>query len=190
MEKFIKNYVGWLLTHAPALIMIILLVINPKNWKALTTYSGYFSVGFFVLILSLNPLKTLFPKLLIVTKLNRYRQEIGVASFSYALIHLVCFVIKRGGINETIPYLFLHPAIIVGFWIAFVVMFLLAITSNKWSMRTFTFAKWKKLHKKVYLAEIAVFAHMIILKQAKWAFIIFTPLLLLQLGRYYVQQKG
>src|SRR3989338_8138550 len=189
MTKFIKDYGFWIITHLAAVVMAVMLLLISGSWKTLTPYSGYSSACFLVAILALNPLKSLFPTLLWVTKLNRHRQEIGVAAFSYAVIHLICFIVKRGGFNETLPYLFLHPAIVPAFWVAFIVMFLLALTSNRRSMKTLGFAKWKKLHKKVYYAELAVFIHMIILKEVMWALILFTPLLLLQLARHHSVSK-
>jgi methionine sulfoxide reductase heme-binding subunit len=179
---FIHNNKGWLLTHLFVVVMGIMLVINPQNWKPLTSYSGYAAVGFLIALLSLNPLKKLQPKLMLVTYLNRYRRELGVAAFSFATVHLICFIIKRGGIFNTLPYA-LHPAIAPALLVAYPIFFLLAITSNQYSVKKLTFVKWKKLHSTVYIAEAGIILHMILVGQKMWAAILFIPVLILQFMR-------
>lgn len=178
----LKKYQGWFLTQVGAFIMALMLVIDPKNWKALTSYSGYFAVGFLITTLSLNPLKKFFPQWMLITKLNRYRREFGVAAFSFATIHLICFIIKRGSIMKTLPYA-LHPAIAPALLVAYPIFFFLAISSNRYSIKKLTFLKWKKLHKKVYVAEGAIILHMGLVGQKLWAAILFAPLVLLQILR-------
>lgn len=162
--------------------MGLMLLINPQNWKVLTSYSGYSSVGFLIAVLSLNPLKKLIPKWLLITYLNRYRRELGVAAFSYATVHFLCFIIKRGGILETLPYA-IHPAIAPVLLVAYPIFFLLAISSNQYSIKKLTFLKWKRLHSKVYFAECAIILHMILMGQKLWASVLFIPLLILQFWR-------
>lgn len=182
LSPLFKTYHVWVWTHVGAIIMASMLLIDPNYWEVLTPYSGYFSVGFLITVLSLNPLKKLFPKWMLITLLNRHRQEFGVAAFFYATIHLICFVIKRGGLMETLPYA-LHPAIAPVLLVGYPIFFLLAITSNKYSSRKLTFLKWKKLHKKVYIAEAAVIIHMILVWEWFWTAVLFVPLLSLQLLR-------
>lgn len=179
---FLKKYQGWVLTQIGAFIMALMLVIDSKNWKVLTSYSGYFAVGFLITTLSLSPLKKLFPQWILITKLNRYRREFGVAAFSFATVHLICFIIKRGSIMKTLPYA-LHPAIGPVLLVAYPIFFFLAISSNQYSIRKLTFLKWKKLHKTVYFAEGAIVLHMSLVGQKLWAAILFVPLVFLQILR-------
>lgn len=159
--------------------MALVLIVDPGFWKLLTSYSGYAAVGFLVVTLSFTPLKTIWPQLMIITILNRHRRELGVASFFYATIHIACFIIKRGGIMETLPYA-IHPALISVVWVAYPIFLILALTSNQYSVKKLGFAKWKKIHKAVYLAEAAIIIHMVLVGQAFWATVIFIPLLILQ----------
>jgi sulfoxide reductase heme-binding subunit YedZ len=175
----LKKYQVWFLTQIFAFIMGLMLVLDSKNWKILTFYSGYFAVGFLITTLFLNPLKKLFPQWIFITKLNRHRRELGVAAFSFATIHLICFVIKRGSIMKTLPYA-LHPAIGPVLLVAYPIFFFLAISSNQYSIKKLTFLKWKKLHKAVYLAEGAIILHMVLVGQKLWAAILFVPLVFLQ----------
>ena len=172
----------WVITQLPALIMALMLVCSPVQWKLLTSYSGYLAVSFLVLTLSLNPLKNLQPQWIWVLKLNRYRRQLGVASFSCALIHFVCFLIKRGSFYKAVPY-FLHPAIIPAIGIAFPILLMLAMTSNNYSVKKLSFSKWKQLHKTVYIAEAAVITHMILMGELLFALCFFIPLGILQLLR-------
>lgn len=179
MGKFYSKNLFWVWPHVAVFVMLGMLIVHPAYWDLLTTYSGYSAVGFLVLVLSFSPLKELFPKLMIVTKLNRHRRELGVAAFSFAAIHVLCFIIKRGGLMETLPYA-LHPALISVVWVSFPIFFLLAITSNQFSLKKMGFVKWKKLHKMVYWAEVGIIIHMIFVGQAFWASIIFLPLVFIQ----------
>lgn len=181
-KSFLKKYQVWFGTHVGALIMGLMLIIDPSYWKLLTPYSGYFAVGFLITVLSLNPLKKLFPKWMLITYLNRHRQEFGVATFFYATIHMACFIIKRGGFMQTLPYV-IHPAIAPVLIVAYPIFFLLAISSNQYSVKKLTFLKWKKLHKTVYIAEVAVIIHMILVWQIFWAALLFAPLVILQFIR-------
>lgn len=181
IKSILKQYV-WAITHLPVSIMVLMLIYDPTQWKLLTPYSGYFAVSFFVLTLSLNPLKSLKPKWIWILKLNRHRREFGVASFFYALLHFMCFLVKRGSIQEALPY-FSHPAIIPALYIAFPILLILAITSNQYFIRKLSFPKWKQLHKKVYLAEPAIILHMVLIGDLLFALLFFVPLSILQFLR-------
>lgn len=177
--KLINLPNAWIITHVGVAILALYLMIRPEMHKDITLYSGYSALFHLILILSLNPLKSLFETSVFLKKLNRHRREIGVACFSYSLVHLACFIVKRGGLSETLKFT-LHPALISVFWIGFPIFFLLAITSNNATIKKMGFLKWKKLHNKVYLAEIAVFIHMLVLGAIKLALSTFIPLLILQ----------
>ena len=182
LETLFKGDQAWFLTQIGAFIMGLMLIIDSKNWKFLTSYSGYFAVGFLITTLALNPLKKLLPQWMLITKLNRYRREFGVAAFSFATIHMICFIIKRGSLIKTLPYA-LHPAIGPVLLVAYPILFFLAITSNQYSIKKLTFVKWKKWHRYVYVAEAAIILHMVLVREKFWATILFTPLVILQFIR-------
>lgn len=186
----IKILNPWFIFNIPALIMFSMLCFDYKLHKPLLLYSGYASLAFLTTVLLLNPLKTFRPKWLWVIKLNRYRRQIGVASFFCVFIHLSCFVIKRllDGFWKSLVY-FLHPAIIPAFFIAFPIFIVLAITSNNYSVKKLTFPKWKKIHKLVYIAEIAVMVHMVLMGGTRLMLSVFIPLCFLQIRRSRTTQK-
>ncbi|MCX7343017.1 MAG: ferric reductase-like transmembrane domain-containing protein [Proteobacteria bacterium] len=183
-KLIIKAYNPWVIFHVPAVIMLLMLCWDYTLCKKLTSYSGYFALAFFVTTLLLNPLKSFKLKWVWVIKLNRYRRQLGVASFSYVLIHLTCFIIKRvmGGFLQGLVY-FLHPAIIPAFFIAFPIMLVMAVTSNNYSVKRLSFAKWKRLHKTVYMAELAVMVHVVLMGSLRLMLFSFVPLCFLQFMR-------
>lgn len=187
-RKFIRKYGVWSITHVPLLPMLLMLGIDPTLWKTLTPYSGYSAVGFLVLVLALNPLKSAFSTSLILKKLNLYRQEFGVACFCYSMVHLLCFILKRGSLTAILPYT-LHPALIPVFFVALPIFFLLAITSTKYALKRMGFIRWKRLHRKVYYAEGAVFLHMVLVGEKIWALLLFVPLLCFQIFRIVRQRR-
>jgi DMSO/TMAO reductase YedYZ heme-binding membrane subunit len=70
--------------------------------------------------------------------MNLYRREIGVACFSYSVVHLWCFIVKRDSLIETLKFIF-YPALISVFLVAFPIFFLLTITSNNASIKKWDF---------------------------------------------------
>ena len=137
-------------------------------------------MGLLVLTLSLNPLQYLFPRSTFLKKINHHRRILGVACFSYAAVHVFCFIIKRGSLAATFRFL-LHPALLPGA-IAFIIFLALALTSNNYSVKEMGFLNWKKLHKTVYIAEALIFIHMLFLSP-RVGFLVFIPLVTLQLIR-------
>lgn len=175
----------WLLTHASVLAMAVGLILYPDLAFIFTTYSAYGAVGLLLLAVSITPLKTFFPQSNFFKKLGWHRREFGVSCFFHSLIHVICFVIKRGSIQAVLPY-FLHPVFISVLWIAFPIFLVMAITSNDYSVKKLGLQKWKGIHKYVYLAQIAVLFHVFMLGEYLY-FYFFVPILLAQIisKRFY-----
>ena len=101
---------------------------------------------------------------LIKEKINlmKYRKEIGLLGFSYALLHLLNFIILDAQfdfqfvIKETLD----KPFIYLGM-IAFFIILFMAITSTKQLFR-----KYNKYHKLVYLSLILITIHWIMAQKA------------------------
>lgn len=179
LKKWLAKNLSWIVLNLPALLMVLALIYNPSLWKLLTPYSGYIAVILLVIVLSLNPLQALIPQLRFIRKINKYRRQIGVAVFSYAVVHFFCFFIKRDyNIIKTFGF-FLHPAILPAV-IALIIFLVLALTSNTYSVKKMGFPLWKKVHRLTYLAEVLIFLHMFILGYRLYALIVFTPLVVLQ----------
>jgi sulfoxide reductase heme-binding subunit YedZ len=173
--------------NLPALIMVGMLGYDPRLWEPFTFYSAYTTLTLLVLVLALNPLQSLVPTSIFIKKVNRYRRQIGVAVFLYAFVHVLCFYIKRGSFTEFMQYM-LHPAIIPGLF-AFIILIVLAITSNNMSVKKLGSLRWKKLHKFVYVAEWLVVIHMLLMFDYLWAAVFFIPLMTLQYMRRRKRKK-
>ncbi|NEW84086.1 MAG: hypothetical protein GZ094_17195, partial [Mariniphaga sp.] len=120
--------------------------------------TGEWAIRWLVAILSLTPIAILTG---IKSRLH-VRQAIGVTAFIYAFLHLLFFCIDKG-FMET----FKEFGNIMGL-LATLVMLVLAITSNKRSMK-FMRKSWKKLHRLAYLAGILAILHLVLLEHGDWA---------------------
>lgn len=184
----------WPLLALPGVIFLLLPFLDgtfgDKPWKEATKNSGIIAVSVFVASLSLNPLAIVFPKMALFKAINRHRRAVGVAAFIYVLIHIFCYLMKKGSLKAVLPYL-VHPVIMPGI-AAFLILLPLALTSNNASVRKMGQEKWKKLHKKTYIAEFFVFLHMILQKpNVKFlALCLFLPLFILQRRRLKIERKA
>ena len=98
--------------------------------------------------------------------LNRRRRYLGVASFAYAFLHMLIYLQRKADLG-----LILNDAKDIGMWtgwLAMLIMLALGLTSNNWSVRRLKHA-WQSLHRLVYFAAIATFAH--------WVLTAFDPML-------------
>lgn len=182
----IKKASIWFFLNLPLLVMSIALIYSPALWKPFTSYSGWMAIGLLIFLLSLNPLIKIWPTFPGLRICNRHRQELGVSSFFYALLHFICFIVKRGGWATTWPYL-LHPALIPGL-LALSIFAILSITSNKYSLKTLGFPKWKNIHRKVYFAEAGIIVHLFMTGH-KQLMLVFIPLVIIQLVRTYLYKN-
>lgn len=173
---------AWVLLNIPALLLSIYLALFPEHYQFVILSGAYTALTLYVGLLLLNPLISLFPKQKWLKNLNKYRQQIGVSCFIYALIHATGFVVKRGGILKAIPWI-VHPVILLGF-ASLSILFALAITSNRLSMKRLG-PRWKKLHKATYIAQWLILFHMIFAGTTNnyVAALAFIPLVAFQLVR-------
>jgi sulfoxide reductase heme-binding subunit YedZ len=181
-------------------LFIIALLVSPGLWMAWPLLNGNPTVaadplkfilhhlGFtasviLAIVLSLSPLRVIFPKSRLVLALNRHRRLIGVTVFVYVLLHVTAHFLYEGGF-ATFPADIKKPFIFTGL-IAFTILFLLAITSLNRAVRFLGARRWKWLHRLVYLAAALVVYHQISARkvfpmQVLW---IFVPLVGLEVLR-------
>ena len=175
------KYWLWILLALPALLMLFGLVSGRvDSLHRLLHPTGEFSARFLIIALIATPLLVLFPKGIVSRWLVRNRRYFGVASFAYALLHLLFYLIDEGWAEAAEE--FLGIGILTG-WLAFFIFVPLALTSNDAAMRRMGTA-WKRLQRWVYLAAILTFAHWVFIEYHwKPALVHFVPVLLLQLVR-------
>lgn len=101
------------------------------------------------------------------TLFNRWRRIIGLAAFGYVLLHLLAWL----GLDQGFywPAIFADIAkrtyILLGM-AAFLLLIPLAVTSSNRMIQRLGYARWKRLHRLVYLAAILVAAHYLLLTKA------------------------
>src|ERR1700722_16099616 len=81
-------------------------------------------------VLSLTPLRMLFPRSALVNALNRHRRYIGVSACIYGLIHFSCHVLYQGDWDDLLQS-FSKPFVWFGS-LGLSILVLLALTSNNW----------------------------------------------------------
>ena len=96
------------------------------------------------------------------------RRQLGLWCFAYAMLHLAAYLFFVLGLDlgQLAVELRKRPYIIVGA-LAWLVLLTLAVTSNRASQRKLG-AKWRKLHKGVYLALGLVLLHFLWVVRADW----------------------
>jgi sulfoxide reductase heme-binding subunit YedZ len=193
MEKRVKRYLVEGSLVLPAVIFLLIPVVfgmwGEKTWKKLLIQSGFITLSVLIFSLVLSPLNRFFTKWHFIKFFNRFRREIGLTVFFYACFHFFCFIMraieKKGWFD---PHYFLHPVVIPGLF-AFLLLLLLAVTSNNWSIKKMGYRKWKGLHRLIYVGEIAVFIH-VYLKSSVYALALILPLVCIQIGCYFFVRRN
>ena len=161
MQSFQFRSIPWqkpllfILLLSPFLLLLLDIfsgnLIDPI--EEITNPTGQWSFRFLLLSLSITPLNKILPFSII-----KYRRMIGVFSFFYACLHLIIFLIDQQFTPAfIIDDIIKRPYITIGFS-AFILLFLLAITSTNKMLRRLG-RRWKKLHKIVYLIVLLVVVH-------------------------------
>ena len=107
----------------------------------------------------------------------------GLFAFFYATLHLLTWIVfvNYFDVPAMIDDVAKRPFITVGM-ATFVILFMLAVTSNRFALRTMG-RRWQKLHRLVYVAGILAVVHFWWLVKAditlprRWAFAIGSLLL-------------
>ncbi|MEO4045325.1 protein-methionine-sulfoxide reductase heme-binding subunit MsrQ [Hoeflea sp. CAU 1731] len=120
---------------------------------------GLWALRFLIITLAITPLRDLFGYNFV-----RYRRAFGLLCFYYTLLHLTTYVVLDQNLNIAVILndVFKRPFITAGV-LSFVVLTLLAITSNNMMIHRMGAASWIKLHRFVYLAAAAAAVHFILL---------------------------
>lgn len=169
-----------------ALTLPTIPIIAPTLWgaadyRAVLRPSGLFAAQLIILALMITPLRRLWPRSGWIRWFERQRRAIGVAAFSYAMVHAVFFTASIGRLDHIVQGL-AFATMWTG-WLALLLLVPLAATSNNWSMRLLG-PVWKRLHRLIYPVSVLVLAHWIMLVPNPLdAFMWCVPLIVLQAMR-------
>ena len=128
--------------------------------------SGEIAIWTLGAVLSLTPLRVLFPHSAIVNALNRHRRYIGVSACVYGLIHFSCHVLYQGDWDDLLQS-FTKPFTWFGLD-GLSILVVLALTSNNWSVRKLGAKRWKLLHRLAYVAAMILIYHQSIAGKGHW----------------------
>jgi sulfoxide reductase heme-binding subunit YedZ len=128
--------------------------------------SGEIAIWTLGAVLSLTPLRVLFPRSAIVNALNRHRRYIGVSACIYGLIHFSCHVLYQGDWDDLLQS-FTKPFTWFGL-AGLSILVLLGLTSNNWAVRKLGGKRWKLLHRLAYVAAIVLIYHQSIAGKGHW----------------------
>lgn len=161
---------------------------GPEPGRYLLLNLGQGALVLLLCTLSLTPL----------TRMTRWkgfsviRRQLGLWTFSYGVLHLLCYLLFILGLNWTAlgEDLQKRPYIIVGA-LALLILLALAVTSNRLAMRKLG-KRWKPLHKGVYLVLVLVLLHFLWIVRAdlaEWSVYAAVGLLLMLLRLPGVAQR-
>jgi sulfoxide reductase heme-binding subunit YedZ len=135
---------------------------NPA--EALLRSTGDWTIRFLCLTLAVTPVRQL-------TGLNwllRYRRMLGLFTFFYGVVHMLCYAGFDMGfvLDDIVRDIPKRPFVLAGFT-ALTLMVPLAATSFNRAVRWMGAARWQALHRLVYLVAIAALLHFFWMRSAK-----------------------
>jgi sulfoxide reductase heme-binding subunit YedZ len=123
--------------------------------QALHIRLGDWSLRFLCLTLAITPIQ-------MVTKwrgMASYRQLFGLYAFLYGTLHLLTYLIVDHNLEWSLIGTDILESPYIWFGVlAYVIVFLLGVTTSKWSKKRLG-KTWKKLHRFVYIASVAAIIH-------------------------------
>jgi len=153
-----RNRIAWIATALPALAFTGLKIwqgfgANPV--EEITHYTGQTALIFLLLSLTITPARRW-----IGNRVAPLRRIFGLAAFGYALMHFLTYVVLDlfFSWSALLDDLSKRSYITAGF-VAFVILLLLAGTSNKAAIRRLG-RRWATVHRLVYIAVIAAIVHL------------------------------
>ncbi|AFZ58356.1 ferric reductase-like transmembrane domain-containing protein [Anabaena cylindrica FACHB-243] len=133
---------------------------------------GFISLLSYILTLLPSSIRAVFPqikKAKITICLWKYRRQLGVVTFVFALVHTVLIVNKR---NLDLFDIQTYEISLEG-TLTLIIFVLLAFTSNDWSVKKMK-QNWRRLHKLTYIAMFLLLWHIQEKMSGQWN--ILTPI--------------
>ena len=149
----------WLLLALPAAVTIVRYSTGATFYGEVVHSTGQLSAQLLILTMAVTPLRLMFGRLGWIRWLIQRRRYFGVASFGYAALHTVVYLIRTGAFGDILVEA-VEPGLLTG-WIALAIFVPLAVTSNDASVRRLR-RLWKRLHRWVYAGAVLTFAHWVL----------------------------
>ena len=135
---------------------------NPAEFLSRAT--GDWTLRLLCLTLVITPLR----QLLSWPELARFRRMLGLLTYFYALLHLLCYSWLDMGFDwaDTVRDIGKRPFIWAGFG-AFVLLTLMAATSLNRAVRWLGSKRWQRLHQSVYAVAVLSLLHFFWMRAGK-----------------------
>jgi sulfoxide reductase heme-binding subunit YedZ len=135
---------------------------NPAEFLSRAT--GDWTLRFLCLTLAITPLR----QFLGWPELARFRRMLGLLTYFYVLLHLLCYSWLDMGFDwaDTVRDIIKRPFIWLGFG-AFVLLTLLAATSLNRAVRWLGSKRWQRLHQSVYAVAALSLLHFFWMRAGK-----------------------
>ena len=139
-------------------------LLGPNPAEALSRQTGDWTLRGLCLVLAITPLRVLLQ----APGLLRLRRTVGVATFVYACVHLLCYAWFDQGfdLDDMSKDILKRPFIWLGFS-AWVLMLPLAATSFNSAIRWLGGKRWQALHRLVYVAALLSVLHFFWMRTGK-----------------------
>ena len=139
-------------------------LLGPNPAEALSRQTGDWTLRGLCLVLAITPLRVVLQ----APGLLRLRRTVGVATFVYACVHLLCYAWFDQGFDLTDIWrdILKRPFIWLGFS-AWVLMLPLAATSFNTAIRWLGGKRWQALHRLVYVAALLSVLHFFWMRTGK-----------------------
>ena len=173
----------WLASSIPIVILAVRAITNKLSANPIefiSQYTGWWTLVFLMLTLSVSPIRSIFNMPLIFP----LRRTLGLVTFFYSLFHFFSWLVLDQYFHWTEILLDLteRPFIYFGFT-AFAGLLILAITSINRIKMIVGPMRWRQLHKVVYfIAILGVIHFFILVKRDITEPLIFAALLFILLG--------
>jgi sulfoxide reductase heme-binding subunit YedZ len=156
----------WVLCAAPMADLVwrtFVSGLGPNPQETLLRETGTWCLVLLLVTLGVTPMRSVLQW----GELIRVRRMLGLWTFAWAVVHLLCFWAFEHDFIWANVFLdgLKRPFVTLGL-LAFAILSLLAATSHQWAMRTLG-SRWKKLHRLVYLAAIAACVHFVLHRAGK-----------------------
>jgi methionine sulfoxide reductase heme-binding subunit len=130
--------------------------LGPNPAETLIRATGDWAIRGLCLTLAVTPLRTV----LAWPELARFRRMLGLLTFAYACLHLLCYAVFDMGldVSDIAQDIAKRPFILVGFS-AMLILLALAATSFNRAMRWLGGQRWQALHRSVYAVAVLAVLH-------------------------------
>jgi sulfoxide reductase heme-binding subunit YedZ len=189
MQKFLKknipnqlkvNWRWWSLNLSAVLTVVYTLIQGTTGWSDLGTFdsgleSGKWAIRFLLISLVMTPLNTYFGW----NSAVKLRKPAGLWAFGFASLH-VLFYLREAKFTWLT---FSMPTYLILGLVGMLILSALAVTSNRRSMKQLG-KNWKRLHRLVYFAGMAVVSHSLLASLMSKKLIVRDPNAIHELGVY------